>query len=41
MSDKLCDSHVERFKHALQGDDPKDYIFIETGSWMGYVFNLL
>tara|TARA_R100001591_G_C4282276_1_gene165419 strand:- start:58 stop:678 length:621 start_codon:yes stop_codon:yes gene_type:complete len=36
MSEKLCNSHVERFKHALQGDDPKDYIFIETGSWMGY-----
>jgi hypothetical protein len=35
MSEKLHQSCVERFKHALQGDDPKDYIFVETGSWMG------
>jgi hypothetical protein len=35
MSDLLAHNLTKRFEHALQGDDPKDYVFIETGSWMG------
>ena len=35
MSEKLSSNTFKRFEHALQGDDPKDYIFIETGSWTG------
>ena len=32
---ELSESLFKRFEHALQGDDPKDYVFVETGSWMG------
>ena len=36
MKNTLAHSLSKKFKHALQGDDPKDYVLIETGSWMGY-----